>query len=232
MGEHRGADQRMPLDLGPLQRIELAGLGQDVCGHGDLPDVVEQCRAAQRHDPLAVQAELLADRHGVGGHVLGVVARGQLARVDRRHHRVEVGEDAVGTAGALVGRDLAGHGAQVLPVPLGPVQRGVGPLLQLLARARVLGTRGHTAGECDAPVRQHRAARDRRAQALRDEQGVELLGLWEQQRELLAADAGQRVGRPQQSLPDSRDLAQHVVARGVAVAVVDRLEVVDVEERE
>ena len=42
-------------------------------------------------------------------------------------------------AGAVVGAtDLAGHGAEVLAVALGPVQRGVGLLLELLAADGVL----------------------------------------------------------------------------------------------
>ena len=51
----------------------------------------------------------------------------------------------------------------------------------------------------------------------------------EQHRELVAADARDGVGVAHALLQERRDLAQQVVARDVAAAVVDELEAVEVE---
>src|SRR5204863_1052128 len=63
-------------------------------------------------------------------------------------------------------------------------------------------------------------------------QRVELVGLRQEQGELLAADAGEAVHRPDQVAGDVAKAAEDVVPGAVAVAVVDALEVVEVEEDE
>ena len=59
-----------------------------------------------------------------------------------------------------------------------------------------------------------------------------LAGLGQQQRELVAADAGEQVLAAQQGVQARAERRQHAVAGGVAGEVVDRLEVVDVDQRE
>ena len=54
----------------------------------------------------------------------------------------------------------------------------------------------------------------------------------QQERKLVAAEAGRRVRRPQALLQAERDLDEQLVAGRVAEAVVDRLEVVEVEEQQ
>ena len=64
------------------------------------------------------------------------------------------------------------------------------------------------------------------------QEGVELMGLGHQQRELLAADPGEGVHGAHDALYDLAQAAQHVVAGQVPVGVVDLLEVVHVEQRQ
>ncbi len=76
---------------------------------------------------------------------------------------------------------------------------------------------------------------DRLAQALEHPLGdvdglLRALHLLDQDGELVAAEAGDRVGRADGVAQAMRDLLQHRVAGGMAEAVVDRLEVVEVDE--
>ena len=70
------------------------------------------------------------------------------------------------------------------------------------------------------------------AQLLREDGAFLDVGLGEDQHELLAAVAADHVARPQVRAERLGDAAQHDVAGGVAVGVVDGLEVVDVDERD
>ena len=58
------------------------------------------------------------------------------------------------------------------------------------------------------------------------------VGLVDQRHELVTAEAGQHLALPQHRLHALRRLAQHPVAGVVAVAVVDRLEVVEVDHQQ
>ena len=80
---------------------------------------------------------------------------------------------------------------------------------------------------------QRHRPRDRLEQALGGGRGAgDPVRVLEQERELVAAEARRRVDRPQALLQPGRDLDQELVAGGVAEAVVDRLEVVEVEEQQ
>ena len=70
---------------------------------------------------------------------------------------------------------------------------------------------------------------DSGAQPLRRAQGARLVGVGQDRDELVAAPAGQLIARAHPGGQPARDLDQHLVARLVAVGVVDRLEVVDVD---
>ena len=120
-----------------------------------------------------------------------------------------------------------------LAVALGPVHRGVGVPDQLLGarggspppRRRCRCCSGATAPAATrraAPALQHAV---RRVGGLLD--AVDVL---EQQRELVAAEARRGVGRADARGQALRHLDEHLVAGGVPQAVVDRLEVVEVEE--
>ena len=73
---------------------------------------------------------------------------------------------------------------------------------------------------------------DEVAELLRQGGRVVDAGLGQEEHELLAAVAADDVGRPQVGPDRLGDAAQDDVAGGVAVRVVDLLEVVDVDERD
>ncbi|MNR39434.1 hypothetical protein D3C85_1576420 [compost metagenome] len=58
------------------------------------------------------------------------------------------------------------------------------------------------------------------------------VGVRQQEEEFLAAVARKKIGAPRLLLAEAAELAQYLVAHLVAVQVVDRLEVVQVEERQ
>ena len=57
-------------------------------------------------------------------------------------------------------------------------------------------------------------------------------GVRQQAAELLAADAEQEIGRPDAGIHQTDEAGQHVVAAGVSEAVVQRLEMVEIEEQQ
>ena len=117
---------------------------------------------------------------------------------------------------------------------LGRVHRGVGVAQQVGGRVAVLGQR-----DADARPERHLDAADRerrdegRGDALGDLVGVPWVrDVLEQERELVTAEPGHRVARPDRRAQPFADLLEHPVARGVPEAVVDRLEVVEVHEQD
>jgi hypothetical protein len=115
VGEHRRAHLGVDLHRGALVVVERARLADDRRVHRHLADVVQQRHAADADDVLALESERLADRHRVGGDVLGVIARVAMLRVDRRHERVEVVEHALDLVAGVLDHDLRGDRAQVQP---------------------------------------------------------------------------------------------------------------------
>ena len=117
---------------------------------------------------------------------------------------------------------------------LGAVHRGVGVLDQTLAHpcfARV-GEREPDAGaETQLGAARRDRLRERALQPVGHADGLEHAadGLAEH-RELVAAEAGDRVLRAERALEPARHLAQHLVPSSVAEAVVDALEAVEVDE--
>ncbi|MNT51325.1 hypothetical protein D3C72_1882870 [compost metagenome] len=75
----------------------------------------------------------------------------------------------------------------------------------------------------------HRAHGDRLAQALRDPHRIGQAGLRQHHGELFAAKARGQVEDAQRAVQDLRQRAQHAVAAGVAPAVVDLLEEIDID---
>ena len=70
------------------------------------------------------------------------------------------------------------------------------------------------------------------ADALGDAVGLLGGGVRQQAAELLAADAEQEIGRPDAGVHQADEARQHVVAAGMTEAVVERLEMVEVEEQQ
>ncbi len=92
--QHLVARLRVPLDQLELGRAELAGLGQDLCGYGDLADIVQITRNAQSLLPVRVQAEFSADRDRNLRHfalVAGGVRIAHFAQSRRHLHRAHEG---------------------------------------------------------------------------------------------------------------------------------------------
>ena len=76
------------------------------------------------------------------------------------------------------------------------------------------------------------SARDAREDALRDRRRAVQVGVRKDDRELVAAEAREDVGRPQRLAHRAAQLREHDVADHVAEAVVDLLELVDVEQQQ
>ncbi len=140
-----------------------------------------------------------------------------------------------GTSATASGSGVGGDGA-VAPGVLGPVERGVGALQQVLE-----GLAGGAGGDADrdrerveheavaAPLQAQRG--HAQAQRFGDMHGVARRGSGKQQQEFLAAEAHRVVACAQAAAQGRRDGSNHGVAEGVAVAVVDALEMVDVDHR-
>ncbi len=119
----------------------------------------------------------------------------------------------------------------VLAEALGLVERGIGSLQQVAQIAAVAGPARDAERERQPPAAEV-DAREAALQAPADGARVRLRRLGQQQRELLAADAEDAVGRAHAAQQQRADLAQRVVARDVPARVVELLEVVDVGQHE
>ena len=215
--------------------VSARRLVEDRAADGDLADVVEQRGAAQADDPLAVEAERLADRDRVGGDVLGVVARVEVLRVDARDERVAGGRACRRARGCRRPRGRPRWRPRTCSCrcawPSRARRRRGGSSSSRVVR--VLRARGDAAADRDAPVRRGSAPRRSRCAAARRPAARRAA----RSRAAAARTPRRRCGRscrPGGSAASAiaADLAQHVVAGRVAERVVDRLEVVDVEEHE
>jgi hypothetical protein len=106
--------------------------------------------------------------------------------------------------------------------------RLVGGAKQAHGVAAVRGRGGHAEAELHAGRSRGEAAVGRAAQALGDDERAALVGLREQQRELLAADAGGHVDAPLPLQRVGRDGLERRVAGRMAVLLVHPPEPVDV----
>ena len=118
---------------------------------------------------------------------------------------------------------------------LGGIDRHVGAPHQRVE----LIAEGIGRGDAEARRRLHRRARHLHhrhlelvADALRHAMRLLGGGVRQQAAELLAADAEQEIGRPDAGVDQVDEARQHIVAAGMAEAVVERLEVVEVEEQQ
>ena len=199
---------------------------------GLLGDVDELTGIEHATVVVAPSREGFDTRHRAGGELDDrLVVHGDRALPDPDRQLIR---ELVGTAGCPHDR-----GVEELDAPatvlLGAVHRRVGLAHELL-RLLILG-----AAERDAaadPYFQRRGpgrdgwALDRRADTLRDHEHLALaVDTVAQHDELVATEPGDRVGRPQRRLDAPRHVDQHDVTGIVAERVVDRLEVVDIEEQ-
>ena len=118
---------------------------------------------------------------------------------------------------------------------LGAVERDVGSAEELLRVVAVLGVAGDADARADVqqdPVELERRV-ERRDDALGDLPAVRAVARADEQHgELVAAQAGERVARSHGVAQAAGDLLQQPVAVGVAERVVDRLEIVEVDDHE
>ena len=114
---------------------------------------------------------------------------------------------------------------------LGAVERVVGALEE---RVRVVGRGqlGDAGGEVETRDVADRPSRDRRLDPPVELVGLAEPGLGEDHRELVAADAARNVGAADDAEHPLGRLGEHAVAGEVADPLVDRLEVVEVDEHE
>jgi hypothetical protein len=233
--EHAVADLRVPLQHEPLGFGQLAGLAQDLLGDRELAEVVQARRQPGQLDRLRVDAEARRDAGRKLGDTLGVAAGVDVACVDRLR-QARSGPEAGGAVGARrqaleLGEfdDIRAPRADaVLPVLLGPVERAVGETDQLVAAHALVRVGGDAGGDGDGTHRVDRQAADPVDDRRRGSQRGTLVMAGEEDRELVAAEPERLAALAQAR----RDLRQHPVAGRMPEAVVDLLEVVDVDQAE
>ena len=118
------ADVGMLANLLPLILVQLAGLVDDVGGHADLADVVEDAGQLDGAELVVVHPQLGADRHRHLRHLLRVSVRGGVLRLERvrEHlHRLHVGLLHAGEAMCVAEgeRRHVGHALRQAEVTLG-----------------------------------------------------------------------------------------------------------------
>ena len=92
-----GADLRVDADLLELFLRQRAGLREDVLGHGELADVVQQRRGLDALDLVVRHARALRARPGgVDLHAADVALRRLILRVDRERQRFDRRQVQVG----------------------------------------------------------------------------------------------------------------------------------------
>ena len=91
-----GADLRVDADLLELLLGERSRLRQDVLGHRQLADVVEQRRGLHALDLVVGHAERLGDAGGVDLHAADVALRGLVLGVDGQRQRLDRRQVQVG----------------------------------------------------------------------------------------------------------------------------------------
>ena len=117
---------------------------------------------------------------------------------------------------------------------LGLVERGVGALEDVGHLRAVVGEGGDAdaGGDLELVALDHERRLERGQEVVRDVVGGGagvVVEVGQQQHELVAAVAGEQVGRARAGRQARRDLAQQLVAGGVAERVVDELEAVEVD---
>ena len=91
-----GADLRVDADLLELFLRQRPRLRQDVLGHGELADVVQQRRGLDALDLVVRHAERLREPRGVDLHAADVRLRRLILGVDRERQRFDRREVQVG----------------------------------------------------------------------------------------------------------------------------------------
>jgi len=231
------AERRVALHLQELVLGQPRGLEQDGVGDAHLADVVEDAGGPELLDLLLRHAQLTRQHGGVLSDPGGVLVRVAVLEVDGARQRVDrVGEPGRARAVGLLlerkgGVDERGvDDAAVAARALRAVQRAVGQPHQALliaGVARILRDPGAERQAAAALAHRHRG--DRAAQPVDDALGAPGVRVGQREQELVAADAAADVAGPQLAQDHAGDHPQRLVALGVPRAVIELLEVVDVE---
>ena len=217
-GPRRAPTSSAPAVLWPLissnsSARETPRLAQDALGHRHLADVVQHRRDPQHAEHVLAPAESRRDRHRVLGDRARVLVLGVHAHVDRVRERRRPAQALVGAGVAAIRAPVGErHTAGCRPGASAP--RGSIPSIGNAATPD--RARGALAPARRSGARCSRARPTGSMSASSD-------------RELVAADPPDRVGRPDRPLERLHDPAQQLVAGRVSVPVVDLLEVIDVE---
>ena len=233
--EHAEADLRMPFEHEPLRVGQRAGLAQDLLGNRELAEIVQAAREARDLDLLLVEADPLREAGGEVGDAARMAAGVGVAQVDglREAGGRAVAGGAVGAVGeaAELG-ELDDVGAvevhTVATVLLGPVERAVGEADQLVAVERLLREAGDSGADGDRADQVELEPADPLHDRAGDRERLARVVLGQQKGELVAAEPEGLAVLAQLG----RELGEEPVAFGMAVEVVDALEVVDVDQAE
>ena len=191
-------------------REEVAGASERGGRHGaNEPLVADDAHRGQRDDRLVHRPQLPAgDDLGNGRSGLAAGRGGGLGRVEQEDIR------AAGSLGSVQGR--------------------IGLGVELLTRGCQLRQGGDTGREGDAgfPLVAQRRLQGGRQQATSDDPGALGVGVRQEDRELVATDPEGTIDPAQARDGEAAEVGQGPVAGGVALLVVDRLELVDVQQDE
>ena len=233
-----------------LRGVEVERLGREVDeqqhGRIALSDHPQRVLHAQ-HVELVDAPELLGDVECLGrpGEPVGGVGTHQrldpqqclLREVpDRLEHGLEAPLVDQRADGFLLHRGGHGHAlanvievrAAVTPLALGLIQRGVGLGAQRVGPARCRRFPSPGPYRADADTDLDAGVGEAAAQAARERAGAARVGVRQKQRELVAPDSVGAISRPRLA-QDLGDVPEHRVAVRMPVAVVDELEVVDIQ---
>ena len=228
----------MRADRLPFGGVERAGLGEDVVGDADLADVVQPAGEAAEQHARRVEPERICDAPTEVGDLLAVRLVGALMEAGGEREALRQPDNLRLFESDIL--DAAGceQPGLVSPGALGDIQRAVGDIDQAIRRPGPRGREdaadrhGHGNGR-RAVAGEHGPSRDCLPQRLREPlERVLARHVRQQERELLAAPAGDQVLFPHQPRQLRRDAAQDRVADDMAVGVVDALEVVDVDHQQ
>ena len=230
--EHPEADLRMPLEHEPLRRCERAGLAQQVLRKRELAEVVQARGEPDQLDLLAIEAEPDGDVDRELGDSMRMEAGVDVARVDgacKARGRAQSRGAVAAAREALQLRELDDVGAiaagLVLAVLLRPVEGAVDEAQQLVAVRRVRGRDSDACADGDGAHLLEVQGPDAVDDRLGGGEGLVLLVAGQQDGELVAAEP-EGLSRLAEARRHPR---QDTVAGGMAEAVVDSLEVVDVD---
>ncbi len=237
--ENPGSELGMALHLRVLLGGERPRLAEDRVRHPDLADVVEDAGEPQPLDSILVKAELRRHHLAEAADGLAVAGGPRVALVERlrqAEHRGEVGLGLDVPAAGDRPQDVGDLGAvddgAVTAQRLGRVQRPVPGGQKRGVVEAMLGEARDPDGGGQLELRRRKRLAHPVDQLLGEEEGVMLVGLREDDGELLAPGPRHHIHQPRRVLEQLADPLQCLVARLDALPLVDPLEAVHVDDEQ